>query len=132
MTPDKKSMRTPLAKARVFGSAKSGFEHWYRERLSALIAVPTGLYMLVGFLNNAVSGGYSGTMYWLQSPFASTMAILFLLASLVHVVCGLEVVMSDYIHDDRVRLPAVFALKFIAAGLAVVGTLSIAKIFLGV
>lgn len=114
------------------GASSSGFEHWYLERISALILVPTGLYVLFGFLNNVVAGGYSGAMYWLQSPLSATFSLLFLLAGLRHMVCGLEIVMGDYIHRDVVRLPLLFVVKFGAAAMAILGTLSIAKIFFGV
>lgn len=132
MNDNAKSLRSPLGVARGLGSANSGFEHWYLERISALILIPTGVYVMIGFLNNAVAGGYNGAIHWLQSPLSATFALLFLLAGLRHVVCGLQVVMEDYIPPKIVRLPMLFVIKFGAAALAILGTLSVGKIYFGV
>ena len=126
------SIRSPLGKARGLGSAKSGTEHWLVQRMTALALAPLTLYALFGFFNNAMSGGYSGAMYWLQSPVVATFSILLLLAGLHHAVAGLQVVIEDYIHCEVSKIGMLFALKFIAASMAIIGTLSVAKIFFGV
>ncbi|MDR3425570.1 MAG: succinate dehydrogenase, hydrophobic membrane anchor protein [Alphaproteobacteria bacterium] len=132
MNEKTKSLRSPLGAAKGRGSAQSGFEHWYIERISALILLPTTAYVLIGFLDNVAKGGYSGAIYWLQSPLAAAFAILFLFAGLRHLVCGLQVVMEDYIHLTTARLPLLFAVKFGAVLLAILGVLSIAKIYFAV
>ncbi len=132
MSEKTKSLRSPLGVARGLGSAKSGFEHWQLERITALMLIPTAFYLLIGFLNHVVAGGYSGAMYWLQSPLSATFALLFLLAGLRHLTCGLQVVMEDYIPKERIRLPLLFVVKFVIAAMAILGSLSIAKIFFGV
>jgi len=127
-----KSVRTPLGKARGLGSAKSGTEHWFMQRMTALALIPLALYALMGFFNNAMSGGYSGAMYWLQSPVSATFSILLLLAGLHHGVAGLQVVIEDYVHCEATKIGSLFLIKFIAASMAIIGTLSVAKIFFGV
>jgi len=127
-----KSLRSALGTARGLGTAKSGTEHWMLQRMTALALIPLTLYVLIGFFNNAVSGGYSGAMYWLQSPLAATFTILMLLAGLRHGVIGLQVVIEDYIHCEATKIGLQFVIQFIAASLAILGTLSVAKIFFGV
>ena len=39
MAQPSNSMRTPLAKARGLGSAKSGVHHWWYQRLTAIAMV---------------------------------------------------------------------------------------------
>ena len=34
------SIRTPLAKARGLGAAKSGTDHWWEQRLTSIALVP--------------------------------------------------------------------------------------------
>jgi len=127
-----KSLRTPLGKARGLGSAKSGTHHWMVQRVTALALIPLSLYVLIGFFNNAVSGGYSGAVYWLQSPLSATFTILFLLAGLRHGAVGLQVVIEDYVHCECAKFSAIFVVNFLAVALAILGTLSTAKIFFGV
>ncbi len=132
MSAKMKSLRSPLGKARGLGSAKSGTEHWMVQRMTALALIPLTLYVLIGFINNAIEGGYSGAMYWLQSPLAATFTILLLLVGLRHAVIGLQVVIEDYVHCEATKIGSLFVIQFIAAGLAILGTLSVAKIFFGV
>jgi len=132
MSIDKHSLRSALGQARGLGSAKSGTEHWLMQRMTALALIPLTLYVLISFMNNAVEGGYSGAMYWLQSPLSATFTILLLLAGLRHGVAGLQVVIEDYIHCEISKLGLLFVINFTAAALGILGTLSVAKIFLGV
>ena len=132
MNANIKSLRSALGKARGLGSAKSGTEHWLGQRMTALALIPLTLYALIGFFNNALSGGYSGAMYWLQSPASATFVLLLLLAGLHHAVAGLQVVIEDYIHCEASKIGALFVVKFFAVALAILGALSVAKIFFGV
>ena len=127
-----KSLRSPLGKVRGLGSAKEGTGSWLSLRMTALALIPLTLYVLIGFFNNAMSGGYSGAVSWLQSPLSSTFTILLLLAGLHHAAAGMREVIEDYIHHEGARIASVFTVNFIAAALAVLGTLSVAKIFFGV
>ncbi len=126
------SLRSPLGKARGLGSAKSGTEHWLAQRVTALALIPLTLYLLCGFVGNVIEGGYSGAMYWMQSPFIASFAILMLLSGLKHGALGLQVVIEDYIHCECAKFGMVFFVQFFGAALAILGTLSIAKIFFGV
>ena len=132
MNAKTKSLRSPLGKARGLGSAKSGTAHWMGQRMTALALIPLTLYVLIGFFNNAVFGGYSGAMYWLQSPVSATFTVLALFAGLYHGVAGLQVVIEDYIHCEASKIGALFLVKFFAAALAILGALSVAKILFGV
>jgi succinate dehydrogenase / fumarate reductase membrane anchor subunit len=127
-----KSLRSPLGKVRGLGSAKSGTEHWMIQRITALALIPLSLYVLYGFLGHVVFGGYNGAMYWLQSPLATTFVIVLLLAGLKHGVVGMQVVIEDYIHCEAMKFAMIFGVQFIAILLAILGTLSAAKIFFGV
>ena len=129
---DSSSLRSPLGKVRGLGSARCGTEHWKIQRITAVALIPLSIYVLIGFFNNAISGGYSGAVYWLQSPLSATFTILFLLAGLRHGVIGLQVVIEDYVHCECTKFGMLFLVQFIGATLAILGTLSVAKIFFGV
>ena len=126
-----KSMRSPLGVARGLGSAKSGTEHWMLQRLTALALIPLSLFVLVGFFNAAVLGDYEDAVLWLHSPVSATFAIMFLLVGLRHATVGLQVIIEDYAHCECTKLSLLFVVKFLAVVFAVLGTLSVAKIFFG-
>lgn len=122
------SFRTPLGRVRGLGSAHHGSGHWLAMRLTSLALIPLSLYVASTFMNVLAFGGYVDAVAWLQSPFAVTLLILFLLATLHHAANGLQVVIEDYVHCEAVKFASVFGIKFFAAALAVLGVLSIVKI----
>ena len=132
MSYGKKSLRTALSTARGLGSAKGGVQSWLDLRMTALALIPLTIYVLIGFFNSAIGGGYSGAIYWLQSPLSATFTILMLLVGLRHGVSGLKEVIEDYIHGEATKFSMIFFIKIVAAALAILGTLSVAKIFFGV
>jgi succinate dehydrogenase / fumarate reductase membrane anchor subunit len=132
MSGKTKSLRSPLGKVRGLGSSKSGTQQWINLRMTSVVLVPLTLYVLIGFVNNAVSGGYSGAIYWLQSPLSAAFTILMLLVGLHHGAAGMREVIEDYIHQTSGKIVSLLVVYFTAATLAVLGTLSVAKIFFGV
>jgi succinate dehydrogenase / fumarate reductase membrane anchor subunit len=132
MSESLKSLRSPLGKVRGLGSAKSGTEHWLVQRVTALALIPLSLYVIIGFFDNAISNGYSGAVYWLQSPLPATFTILLIFAGLRHGAVGLQVIIEDYIHTEWVKFGAVFVVYFAGVTLAILGTLATARIFFGV
>ncbi len=127
-----KQMRSPLRIAKGLGSAQSGTEHWILQRLTALALVPLSLYALAGFFQIVLTGGYAGAIAWLGTPIGAVFVLMFLLVGLRHAVLGLEVVIEDYIHKSSDKVALIFFVKFVAGAAALLGTLSLAKIYVGV
>ncbi len=132
MSAKRESLRSSLGRVRGLGSAKGGTEHWWLQRLTAIMLVPLSLYVLVTFFTYAVFGGYAGAIYWLRSPFAATLVILFLAIGFHHAASGVQVVIEDYVHCEAVKLVSVILVKFFAAAFAILGILATVKILFGV
>lgn len=125
------SMRSALGQARGLGSAKSGYAAWLDLRVSSLALIPLSLYFVIGFVNHAVNGGYSGAHAWLQSPLAAVFVILSVVVGLQHGAKGMKEVIEDYCHNHIVKMLMIFVVFAMAAVFAVLGTLSVGKIFFG-
>ncbi len=100
-------IQTPLARVRHLGSAKEGVEHWWMQRLTAILLVPLSLWF-VGSLWSIVIGGASYAAYvdWLSGPVAAILMLLFLGATFYHLKLGLQVVIEDYIHNEFMKIAA--------------------------
>ena len=93
------TLQTPLAKVRHLGAAKEGANHWWWQRLTAILLVPLSLWF-VGSLWSIVVGGADrdALVDWLSGPVAAVLMLLFLGATFYHLKLGLQVVIEDYVH----------------------------------
>ena len=135
MTGKTKIMRSPLGRVRGLGSAHAGTHHWWMQRLTSLALIPLSIWFIVTFLCHALSGDYAETIHWLRNPFAATAMILLIGVGCYHAAGGLQVVLEDYVHTDSHdgwRFFWIIVTKFVAAALALLGSLTTAKILFGV
>jgi succinate dehydrogenase / fumarate reductase membrane anchor subunit len=120
-------MRSPLARAMGFGSAKDGVEHWWMERVSAVALVPLTLWFVASIIAHT-GNDYATFIVWLRTPLASILMILLLIALFYHTALGLQVVIEDYVHSG-VKFAALVAVRlgcFALAATGIVATLRIA------
>jgi succinate dehydrogenase / fumarate reductase membrane anchor subunit len=108
--------RTPLARARGLGAAKSGVGHFIAQRVSAialLLLIPVFLWSVIAL----PSGGYEAARDWIASPLGALVMLLTLTAAFYHMRLGLQVVIEDYIHKSATKHILLIANTLIAAGL---------------
>lgn len=124
------NLRSPRSQAIGLGSAKHGFSHWWWQRVTAIALVPLCLWFIYSILCLA-GGGYDVATAWLSSPINATLMLVFVLAMLFHAQTGLQVVLEDYVHTKWMNLTLLLLVKFSAAVMAVLATISVLKIALG-
>lgn len=124
-----KSMSTPLARARGLGSAKSGLQHWWHQRVSAVAMVGLVSWMVV-LLFSLVEADYQTALNMLAHPVNATVVVLFVAVGLWHASLGLQVVLEDYVANEGVRLIAILAVKMAASVTAILAILSVLKVAL--
>src|ERR671911_1411834 len=91
------SFRTPLARVRGLGSAKSGTENWWHERLSAAASIPTTLFLI--WLAMAVAGrDQAAIIAMLGHPVVAMGLALSIIIMLWHMRLGMQVIIEDYVH----------------------------------
>lgn len=124
------NLRSPRSEAIGLGSAKHGFSHWWWQRVTAIALVPLCLWFVYSILC-LMNGGYDVATAWLSSPINATLMLVFVLAMLFHAQTGLQVVIEDYVHTKWMNLTLLLIVKFSAAVLAVLATISVLKVALG-
>ena len=65
--------------------------------------------------------GYGAFILWLRTPFTPVLMVLLLIALFYHMALGLQVVVEDYVHTDRIKMPTVVAIHLGSFALAVAG-----------
>jgi succinate dehydrogenase / fumarate reductase membrane anchor subunit len=113
-----------------FGSADEGTGHWWTQRLTAVALVPLTLWFVLALLGLNLTD-YSAITGWIAAPLNTTLLILLLATLLHHSQLGLQVVVEDYVHAQKLKALTLMAFKLIHIGLGVVGTLAIIFISVG-
>ena len=114
-------LRTPLARARGLGSARTGLHHWWAQRLTAVALVPLVVWFAVSLI--MMSGADQAVVRaWIGSPFVMVLLTLTIVVGLHHGQLGLQVVIEDYIHGEGRKLALILLVRFVAvlSGLAAV------------
>ncbi len=117
----KSSLRTPLARVRGLGSAKSGTGHFWKQRLSALALVPLSI-AFIWLVAQLAGADHGQAVAIISSPLTGILLLLFLLSGLVHMRIGMQVVIEDYVHQEGAKVLCLMANTFftIAVGFACV------------
>jgi succinate dehydrogenase / fumarate reductase, membrane anchor subunit len=125
------SMRTPLGKVRALGASHSGTGDFWRQRLTAvamtllIIPVLVVVMMLLG-RNQAGAAQILGSM-----PIAIIL-ILFIIASTWHMKIGMQVVIEDYVHNEKLKLASIMGNNFFCFVVALASIYAIFKLSSGV
>ena len=93
----KQDMRTPIARARGLGSGKSGTEHFWIQRVTAVVLallVP----WLIGLLVSLVGAELDAVRATIARPWNAILLAGFVVALFWHAKLGIQVVIEDYVH----------------------------------
>jgi succinate dehydrogenase / fumarate reductase membrane anchor subunit len=96
VSPD---MRTPLARVRGLGSARSGTTHFWYQRLTSAAGVPlTIAFIVIGF--NVLGRNHAAAVQILAAPLVAILMLLFVINTVYHMWLGMQVIIEDYVHGE--------------------------------
>ena len=125
------SMRTPLERVRGLGSAHTGTGDFWRQRLTAvamtLLIVPVIVVVIM-----LIGRNHAGAAQILGSIPIAIILLLFIIASTWHMKIGMQVVIEDYIHNEKLKIASVMANNFFCVAVALASIYAILKLSSGV
>jgi succinate dehydrogenase / fumarate reductase, membrane anchor subunit len=126
-----KSMRTPLSRVRSLGASHSGTGDFWRQRLTAvamvLLMVPVIVVVMMLLGRNQ-----AGAAQILGSLPIAIILLLFIVASAWHMKIGMQVVIEDYVINEKLKLASVMANNFFCIAVALTSIYAILKLSSGV
>jgi succinate dehydrogenase / fumarate reductase membrane anchor subunit len=120
-------MRSPLGRARGLGSARAGATHWWMQRLTALALVPLTLWFLCAMIG-MLGASRDDVVFWMSGPLPIVLMIALVIATFHHLQAGLQVVIEDYVHDDRLRIGSILLVKGLSLLLALACIISVLRL----
>ena len=129
--PKSASMRTPLARVRNLGASHSGTSDFWRQRLTAVAMVLLIVPVIVVVLMLIGSNQAGAKQIFSSLPIAIIM-LLFIVASAWHMKIGMQVVIEDYVHNEKIKLASVMANNFFCIAVALASIYAILKMSSGV
>jgi succinate dehydrogenase / fumarate reductase membrane anchor subunit len=124
-------MRTPLGRVRNLGSAKSGTSDFWRQRITAVATALLTIPVIIIILS-LVGRNHAWTSQTLGSPLVAIIFALFIIAAVLHMKIGMQVIIEDYVHDEKIKLVAIIANIFFSTAVALASLYAILKLSSGV
>ena len=126
-----KHIRTPLARVRGAGTARSGTGHFWLQRLTAVANIPLTIAAVIIMITLLGRNQAAAAQILGSAPVAIIM-LLFIASITVHMRIGMQVIIEDYVHDEVAKLGLIMANTFFTIGVALASAYGILKLPFGV
>ena len=124
------TLRTPLSRVRFLGSAKSGTEHFWRQRLTSVALIPLSI-AFVAIVIALVGRNHAAVVQILGTPVIAIAVLLFVLTGIYHMWLGMQVIIEDYVHSD-LKLTLIMCNTFFCFVIALSCLYALVKLSFGV
>jgi succinate dehydrogenase / fumarate reductase membrane anchor subunit len=120
------NMRTPLAKARGLGSARSGTGHFLIQWLMGLANLPL-IVFVIWFVVAHLGASRTALVASLQNPMIAILLTLSCLSILWHMRLGMQTIIEDYVHGRGAKLTCLVLNIFFTTALGAAALYAILK-----
>ncbi|MBV8185401.1 MAG: succinate dehydrogenase, hydrophobic membrane anchor protein [Hyphomicrobiales bacterium] len=120
------SMRTPLARVRGLGTARSGTGHFWLQRLTGIGNMVTAIGLIVIVLA-LIGKPYAEAITFLSHSLVSLVLLAGITSAAVHMRIGMQVIIEDYVHSDGLKFLALIANTFFAFAIVLSAAFAILK-----
>ena len=127
---DASSMKTPMKRVRGLGSAKTGTDHFWTQRLSAAATMLLAIALVV-VLAGTVGKDAVAARAVLAQPLVAVLLLLFIVSGVAHMRIGMQVIIEDYVHEEGEKVIALGLNTFFSAIIAVVCLFAVLKLSFG-
>ena len=119
--------RTPLKRARGLGAGKSGTDHFWTQRVTAIVLAPLAIWF-VWTLVTLVGADLETARDIIARPWNTIIFAVFLVSMFWHAKLGLQIVIEDYVHTRSLEITAHFLNNFLCGLGAIASLYAIARI----
>jgi succinate dehydrogenase / fumarate reductase, membrane anchor subunit len=122
-------MTTALKRVRGLGSARSGTETFWRQRVTAVANIPLVIFLILSIVAN-IGADYTSVRAYLAQPVVAILVLALVVNAAIHMRIGLKEIIEDYVHGGG-KVIAILLANLFAAGIGLASAVAILKISLG-
>jgi len=107
-------------------SPGKGSRHWWLQRVTAVTLVPLTLWFLFSIIHH-IGDSQAQVVDWITQPHVSVLLVLYLAIMFFHGQLGVQEILEDYIHGERLKYVCGLVVKTILIVSALAGIYSILR-----
>ena len=124
------TLRTPLNKVRLYGSARSGTKDFWHQRLTAIANIPLTIFLI--WLGVALVGSpHADVVVAIRHPLIAAGLLAVIISFCWHMLLGMQIIIEDYVHGELTKFAGLIAIRLFTAGIALLSIFAIFKISFG-
>ncbi len=124
-------MRTPMRRVRGLGAARSGTGQFWHQRVTSVAEVPLTVALVV-IVVSLLGRSHAAVVQILGSPLIATIMLLFIVNSVYHMWIGMQEIIVDYVHEDKLKLLCLMANTFFSFAVGFASAFAILKLSFGI
>ena len=125
------AMRTPMRRVRGLGAAHSGTQDFWHQRVTSVAGIPLTIALLI-IVIALLGRSHAAVVQILGSPIVAIIMLLFIINMAYHMWIGMQEIIIDYVHEDKLKLLTLMANTFFAFAVSLASVYAILKLSFGV
>jgi succinate dehydrogenase / fumarate reductase, membrane anchor subunit len=124
-------MRTPMSRVRGLGAAHTGTKDFWHQRITSVAGIPlciAAIVIVIGLLGRS----HAAVVQILGSPLVAIIMLLFIINTVYHMWIGMQEIIIDYVHEDKLKLATLLANTFFSFAIGLASAFAILKLSFGV
>ena len=126
-----KHFRTPLARVRGRGAAKSGTQDFWVQRVTSVAGIPLTAAALI-IVIMLLGRNQAAVAQILGAPLVAIIMLLFIACTITHMKIGMQEILVDYVPDESLKLTLLLANSFFCWIVGLICAYAILKLSFGV
>jgi succinate dehydrogenase / fumarate reductase membrane anchor subunit len=122
---------TPMRRVRGLGAAHTGTQDFWHQRITSVAAIPLTIALFV-IVIALLGRSHAAVVQILGSPIVAIIMLLFIINTAYHMWIGMQEIIIDYVHEDKLKLVALMANTFFVFAITFASAFAILKLSFGV
>ena len=120
-----------MSRVRGLGAAHTGTKDFWHQRITSVAAIPLTIVVII-IVVSLLGRNHAAVVQILGSPLVAIIMLLFIINTLYHSWIGMQEIIIDYVHEDKLKLATLMANMFFVFAIGIASAFAILKLSFGV